>query len=523
MATIYRKPNTPVSFWDRLNIAIEKASDISRNIIIVGDLNEDLLDDRNNHLRDVLSLNSMKNLISTPTRRTPNSETLLDPIAVSDSVGVLEVGTLDVCNTISDHLATYIHSTFTYSLGSSYTRTVWSYKSGDYDKLNDLIRTKNWDFLTEEDIDTACAKFISTLIHFIKQCVPNKEVIIRPNDKPWYDSTIRSHTRKRDRAKKKALKSGSLTDWKSFKRLRNKVNNLKKHAKERFYNNIENTLIESHVNNPKLYWKLIKHFIKSNKNAEQIPPLKTTSQTGEEVYAFTDLEKANCLNDYFVSISTVDDSTATLPPFSCKTQNRLNYIHIEESEIVDVILTLNVNKASGDDQISHMVLKHTCESIKKPLSILFNRSLHECKFPSPWKFGLVMPLFKKCSPELPSNHRPVSLLSNVGKLMERVIFKHVYNFLHANDLIYKKQSGFLPGHSTVYQLLDIYHQICQSIDVKQHTCMIFCDISKAFDRVWHKGLLFKLRQNGISGDLLGIRLSIRKKTKCFHRILSFRA
>ena len=67
-----------------------------------------------------------------------------------------------------------------------------------------------------------------------------------------------------------------------------------------------------------------------------------------------------------------------------------------------------------------------------------------------------MSLLKKGSPELPSNHRSVSLLSTVGKLMERVIFKHMYNFLHINGLIYKNQSGFLPGHSTVYQLLDIY-------------------------------------------------------------------
>ena len=93
-------------------------------------------------------------------------------------------------------------------------------------------------------------------------------------------------------------------------------------------------------------------------------------------------------------------------------------------------------------------------------------------------------------------------VSNKHCLLLFFIFKHLYIFLHANDLIYKNQSGFLPGHSTVYQLLDINHQICQSIDVKQHMCMIFCDISKAFNRVWHKGLLFKLRQNGITGDLL---------------------
>ena len=72
-----------------------------------------------------------------------------------------------------------------------------------------------------------------------------------------------------------------------------------------------------------------------------------------------------------------------------------------------------------------------------------------------------MSLFKKGSPELPSNHRPVFLLSNVGKLMERVIFKHMYNFIHTNDLIYKNQSRFLPCHSTVYQLLEIYHNLSE--------------------------------------------------------------
>ncbi len=86
--------------------------------------------------------------------------------------------------------------------------------------------------------------------------------------------------------------------------------------------------------------------------------------------------------------------------------------------------------------------------------------------------------------------------------MERIVFKNIYNHLYSNNLIYKHQSGFLPGHSTVYQLIDIYNQICKAIDKKQHTCIVFCDISKAFDRVWHKGLLYKLRQNGIGGVLL---------------------
>ena len=78
----------------------------------------------------------------------------------------------------------------------------------------------------------------------------------------------------------------------------------------------------------------------------------------------------------------------------------------------------------------------------------------------------------------------------------------MYNFLICNNLIYSNHSGFLTGHSTVCQLISLYHQIVQSFDNKTQTCVIFCDISKAFDRVWHKGLIFKLKQNGICGQLL---------------------
>ena len=78
----------------------------------------------------------------------------------------------------------------------------------------------------------------------------------------------------------------------------------------------------------------------------------------------------------------------------------------------------------------------------------------------------------------------------------------MYNHLYSNNLLYKYQSGFRPGHSTTFQLIDIFHHICQSFDEKQYSCMVFCDISKAFDKVWHRGLLFKLRQKGIKSRLL---------------------
>ena len=102
----------------------------------------------------------------------------------------------------------------------------------------------------------------------------------------------------------------------------------------------------------------------------------------------------------------------------------------------------------------------------------------------------------------PSNYRPVALLSCIGKLQERIVFKNLYNFLLDNILFYKYQSGFLPHHSAVFQLIDIFHNMCQAFDNNMFSCIVFCDVSKAFDSVWHKGILFKLRQNGIEGKLL---------------------
>ena len=113
-----------------------------------------------------------------------------------------------------------------------------------------------------------------------------------------------------------------------------------------------------------------------------------------------------------------------------------------------------------------------------------------------------MPLFKKGDKSLTSNYRPVSLTSNVGKYFERIVFKHLHNYITENELLYKYQSGFLPGHSTVHHLIELTHNICISLENYEANCQVFCNISKAFDRVWHRGLLYKLEKYGIKGELL---------------------
>jgi hypothetical protein len=86
--------------------------------------------------------------------------------------------------------------------------------------------------------------------------------------------------------------------------------------------------------------------------------------------------------------------------------------------------------------------------------------------------------------------------------MERCVYKHVYNHLLQNDILTRKQSGFTKGDSAVNQLVNISNEIGKALDSGKEIRVVFCDISKAFDRVWHKRLLFKLKQSGISGHLL---------------------
>ena len=331
----------------------------------------------------------------------------------------------------------------------------------------------------------------------IKICVPQKKVTIRPKDKVWFNSDLRREIRKRNRFHSIAKRTKKDSDINNFKKQRNHVNNLKKYTKEQFFSNVSILLDDFSNTNTKSYWSLIKKLVKGIGDSTLIGQLK--NDKGDLVS--DDFEKARLLNEHFSTVSTINDSNISLPVFEQRTNKKLENILITPNEILDILQILKLGKATGLDGISHHMLKNTRNTICYPLAILFNLSLEKSEFPSLWKIASVLPLFKNGEKTLVTNYRPISLLSSVGKVFERVMFKHVFNYFISNNLLYKYQSGFIPGHSTVHQLIEIYHTIVMSLEEHNIISLIFCDISKAFDRVWHIGLLIKLKAYGIDGPL----------------------
>ena len=134
--------------------------------------------------------------------------------------------------------------------------------------------------------------------------------------------------------------------------------------------------------------------------------------------------------------------------------------------------------------------------------MIFKQCIETGFFPFEWKKGNIVPIHEKGDKQTLENYRPVSLLPICGKILERLMFKEMFNFFIGNKLISSNQVGFKPGDSCINQLLSITHEIYKSFDVALEVRSVFLDISKAFDEVWHDGIIYKLTQNGISGSLL---------------------
>jgi hypothetical protein len=302
----YSTKTADVDFFNSFNRNIENALEITDNIVLLGDLNEDLLNPNFHNLKNIMLINSLKNIVKEPTR----INALLDPILINHDMTYLHSGALALPQYISDHKATFVCLPFSYDTGCSYKRIIWLYNKADFNSLNHMIGSHDWSFLECKTLtlDEACLQFTKVFNDFVKKCIPNKTVLIKPNDKPWFDGTIKRYIRIRNRLKKIAIKSNKTNDWGKYKTMRNQLNNSKKHAKEHFFSNLEVNLINLQSNDKRGFWKVIRYFMKNVDSTSAIPPLSKKCDNGDTQLLLTNIEKANFLNDFFVSVSSVDDT-----------------------------------------------------------------------------------------------------------------------------------------------------------------------------------------------------------------------
>ena len=217
-------------------------------------------------------------------------------------------------------------------------------------------------------------------------------------------------------------------------------------------------------------------------------------------------EIANKFNNFYTSIA--DDILEKRKYNGNKSykdflQNPMNIsmalYECDETEVKNLLLSLHPRKASGPNSIPTDVLHLLAADICKPLSHIFNLSFNSGIYPSMLKIANAIPIFKKDSKLIVSNYRPISLLSNINKILEKLMFKRVYEFLESNKCIYKLQFGFRSKHSTNHTLIDITETIRVALDSKKIAGGVFVDLQKAFDTVNHEILLEKLNHYGIRG------------------------
>ena len=173
---------------------------------------------------------------------------------------------------------------------------------------------------------------------------------------------------------------------------------------------------------------------------------------------------------------------------------------VNPSEVLKTINSLSSNKASGPNSIPSKILNLIKTDLSEPLSFLFNLSFTSGSFPNLLKLTKVIPIYKnKGSPLEISNYRPISLLSNIEKILEKIMYSRIFNFLNIHQTFFVRQFGFRKSHSTIHTLITIIEKIRKALDNGNFVCGIFVDLQKAFDTVDHSILLSKLNHYGIRG------------------------
>ena len=479
--------------------------DITRynRAIIVGDFNIDLSDLQSTPAIDLLSSMAgfgMHHLVTDHTRVTSSSSSTIDLVFSSCPRLVPQVNVVSPLGS-SDHCSLSCSLSLCRPTFRIYRRKIWLYQKTDFDALNDALE----DSLPPEavldggNVNSTWPLFKTAFLDTVHRFIPNRLVHCKKSLPPWITGEVRNAIRKHKAAHRRAKRLGTPAVWKKFRHYRNETVLAVRKAKQEFFSSICSPFNDS----SKDFWKAYHSLSKSN--ARMPPKLSDGISTATSPNA-----RAAMLNDFFKSCFSAkslskpcpSSPTATSSPPATPSTATLDSLSCDGIEVLHVISKLRDGTSSGPDEISARMIKRCSTSICGRLACIFNSSFDSGIVPDDWKISRITPIHKKGDPGLVQNYRPISLLSLIAKLQERIVHNKLMDFLTGQDAISASQFGFRPKSSTQEALISMTQVWHQHLEEGGSTLCVFLDLAKAFDSVPHHRVISALSNAGVSGCML---------------------
>ena len=528
---IYRKGASNAENNSILRDVLTKASRKYNKIIINGDLNYPEIDWVNNTVKgsdyspqmrfyDCLMDNYLQQHVKQFTRaRGSDKPSLLDLVITENSQ--TQVGpSLKVMAPLrkSDHaviIFDYLVSTVRSKEPEDEIEIKSNYNKGDYKKLNDYLNNIDWkELFIDKDLDECVAILYDQVNAASKESIPTKQCHKRNSQPPWMNKRARKAIRKKYCAWSRYQQSKTYNQYLNYTKERNRTSKILRTTKKNF----EKRLAEDCKRNPKALFKYANFKNKTKKNVIRLKDSNGNILT-------KDSENAGLLNDFFKSVHTeeLDSPELTLgqaanilwneePTTNIFSDNdnlsrkepsfQLTDIEITKEIIEEELKKINPIKSNTPDCIHPRIIKECTTALVDPLYHIFTMSMKEGKVPTSWKDGTITALFKDDDRHSPSNYRPVTLTSVLCRTLERVIKKSLMDYVEINNILSNHQHGFVNKRSCLSNLLSSLEEITKLYEEGFPIDEIFLDLSKAFDKVPHQRLLYKLRCLGINGNLL---------------------
>lgn len=505
----YRNPikHNETESVEKLNKMLEILTKRYANIVVMGDINIDLMEDSRSarNLNNVLVANGMRYLVDFPTRITESSESCIDNVFTN--INKKYVNVLGVNTQLSDHDGQLLNITCKSKKLKEKKPNVKLEFSRKFSERNiecflKALELESWFDVFMAESYCKYDIFHEIIMYYFNLYFPKKLTRKFTNMKPWVTDELKLERNKiiefSQLARETKNKAYYIQLRKMNKLFRRKIYEQKKNHFTKKLN------LSSNVN--KTVWQIVNNEI-GNKTAEY-DNIKININDSTLKDPFSVCES---FNDYFTNIvdNTIlpkllnkvisDQHCPRVDKNSIEFRRLFRCKPVDEGDIINIIGSLKNKKSSGYDEIPLDLIKKAKKQLVKPLTHVINASFVTGIFPSKLKIAKLKPFFKKGDKAKIENYRPVSLLPTISKIFERAMSDQLVDYLETNNLIHNCQHGFRKGKSVVTAATELIESVIDSLDTGKKIVGVFLDLSKAFDSISHPVLLDKLGKLGIEG------------------------